>query len=208
MYALAICGSPHKHGNTDLLLKTALEPLTDAGWETEVFSLAGKNIHDCVACGQCMKKRDMRCAINTDCLNDEILPRMFRADAILVGSPTYVAGITASAKAVIDRGGFVSLANGGALAGKIGAAVVAARRGGQVHVFDTINHFFLVSQMIVPGSLYWNFGIGTLPGEVENDAEALANMRDLGRKIAWLGKALAPAMAGFPKVNPVLESVN
>lgn len=74
-------------------------------------------------------------------------------------------------------------------------------------VFDTINHFFLTSQMIVPGSLYWNFGIGTVPGEVEKDAEGLTNMRDLGRKIAWLGDALAPAMARFPKVAPTLEDV-
>lgn len=208
MYALAICGSPHRQGNTELLLNTALEPLKESGWETEIFSLAGKRLHGCLACGQCLKRRDMRCAVKTDCLNEEILPRMFRADAILVGSPTYFAGITADAKAAIDRGGFVALANGGVLAGKIGAAVVAARRGGPVLVFDTINHFFLVSQMIVPGSLYWNFGYGTLPGEVASDAEALANMRDLGRKIAWLGKALAPAMREFPRENPAPKDVS
>lgn len=149
----------------------------------------------------------MRCAIRTDCLNDEILPRMFRADAILVGSPTYFAGINADTKAVIDRGGFVALANGGVLAGKIGAAAVAARRGGPVHVFDTINHFFLVSQMIVPGSLYWNFAYGTLPGEAASDKEGMANMRDLGHKIAWLGETLAAAMQSFPKADPTIEDV-
>lgn len=207
MYALAICGSPHKHGNTAILLETALGSLKDKGWETEIYSLAGKNLHGCIACGQCLKKKDMRCAIKTDALNEEILPRMFRADAILIGSPTYFAGINTDAKAAIDRGGFVALANGGAFAGKIGAAVVAARRGGPVQVFDTINHFFLVSQMIVPGSLYWNFAYGTLPGEVESDSEGLANMRDLGNKIAWLGTALAGTMQDFPKVNPTPEDV-
>ena len=207
MYALAICGSPHKHGNTALLLGAALEPLIQQGWETELYTLAGRQIPGCIACGQCIKRRDRQCAIKTDCLNEEILPRLFRADAILIGSPTYFAGITSEMKAVIDRGGFVALANGGLLAGKIGAAVVAARRGGPVPVFDTINHFFLTSQMVVPGSLYWNFGFGTLAGEVEKDAEGMANMRDLGAKIAWLGEALAPAMAGFPKVSPVLEAV-
>ena len=207
MYALAICGSPHRHGNTAILLNTVLEPLAGAGWETEVCSLAGKQIHGCVACGQCIKRQDRQCAIKTDGLNEELLPRLFRADAIIIGSPTYFAGITANTKAVMGRGGFVALANGGLLAGKIGAAVVAARRGGPVMVFDTINHFFLTSQMIVPGSLYWNFGLGTVPGEVEKDAEGIANMRDLGRKIAWLGAALAPAMAQFPRVSPTLEDV-
>ena len=207
MYALAICGSPHKYGNTAILLGAALEALIRQGWETEICSLAGKQIRGCMACGQCIKRRDGQCAIKTDCLNEEIFPRLFRADAILIGSPTYFAGITSEMKAVIDRAGFVALANGGLLAGKIGAAVVAARRGGPVHVFDTINHFFLTSQMIVPGSLYWNFGIGTVPGEVEKDAEGMANMRDLGAKIAWLGAALAPAMAQFPRVAPTLEDV-
>lgn len=122
MYALAICGSPHRHGNTAILLNAVLEPLAEAGWETEVCSLAGRQVHGCVACGQCIKKQDRQCVIKTDCLNEEVLPRLFRADAIIVGSPTYFAGITPNAKAVMDRGGFVALANGGLLAGKIGAA--------------------------------------------------------------------------------------
>ena len=105
MYALAICGSPHKRGNTALLLGAALEPLIQQGWETEIFPLAGKHIRGCNACGQCIKKRDRQCAIKTDCLNEEILPRLFRADAILIGSPTYFAGITLEMKAVIDRAG-------------------------------------------------------------------------------------------------------
>lgn len=130
MYALAMCGSPHKHGNTALLLEAVLEPLIRQGWETEIFPLAGKQIRGCIACGQCRKRRDWQCAIKTDCLIEEILPRLFRADAIIIGSPTYFAGITSEMKAVIDRGGFVALANGGLLAGKIGAAAVAARRGG------------------------------------------------------------------------------
>lgn len=207
MYALAICGSPHKHGNTNILLETVLAPLKEKGWETEVYSLAGKNLHGCLGCGQCLKRHDKRCIINKDALNDEILPRMYRADAIIIGSPTYFAGINADTKAVMDRGGFVCQSNGALLAGKIGAGVVAARRGGPVHVLDTINHFFLVSQMIVPGSLYWNFAYGTLPGEVKNDAEGMANMRDLGNKIAWLEAAMTRSMADFPRVTPTIEDV-
>lgn len=205
MYALAICGSPHKHGNTALLLETVLEPLIRQGWETEIFPLAGKQIRGCIACGQCIKRRDWQCAIKTDCLNEEILPRLFRADAIIIGSPTYFAGITSEMKAVIDRGGFVALANGGLLAGKIGAAVIAARRGGPVHVFDPINHFFLMSQMVVPGSLYWNFGFGTVAGEVERDAEGMANMRDLGPRSRGSGKRLRPPWLAFPKCARFLK---
>ena len=101
-------------------------------------------------------------------------------------------------KALIDRAGFVALANGGALRGKIGAAVVAVRRGGATHVFDTINHMFLLSSMIVPGSIYWNLGIGSDKGQVLDDEEAMRNMNHLGQAIAWLGKAIASVPDAFP----------
>ena len=112
------------------------------------------------------------------------------ADAILLGSPTYFADMTADMKAFIDRVGFVARANGNLFARKIGAAVVAQRRGGAVNVQDSINHLFLMSRMIVPGSTYWNFGVGRDPGEVANDQEAMDNMRDLGETIVWLLKHL------------------
>lgn len=98
--------------------------------------------------------------------------------------------MTAELKALIDRAGFVALANGGRFARKIGAAVVVNRRGGATSVQDSINHMFLMSRMIVPGSTYWNFGVGLEKGEVANDTEALANMKDLGETIAWLVKRL------------------
>ena len=101
-------------------------------------------------------------------------------------------------KALLDRGGFVALANGRAFSGKIGAAVVAVRRGGGTHVMDTINHMYLMSSMIVPGSTYWNLGFGLNEGEVKNDAEGLNNMRHLGSMIAWLGKAVAAAKGEMP----------
>jgi multimeric flavodoxin WrbA len=92
-------------------------------------------------------------------------------------------------KALIDRAGFVSMANGGLLARKVGAAVVAVRRGGGIHTFDTMNHLFMISQMIVVGSTYWNLGYGREAGEVQGDAEAMRNMAHLGEQMAWvLGK--------------------
>lgn len=208
MFALAISGSPRKSGNTAILLKTALEPLRQAGWETELFELAGKKVRGCLSCGTCMKKRDGYCAVKNDVLHEELFAQMLRADAVILGSPTYFAGITPEMKALIDRAGFVALANGGLFAGKIGAGVVAARRGGAIHVYDTLNHFFLVSQMLVPGSTYWNMGYGTARGEVESDAEALANMRHLGRVIGWLGESLRPRMSAFPKAEAALEDVS
>lgn len=208
MFALAISGSPRKNGNTAILLNTVLEPLRQTGWETELFELAGKKIRGCLSCGTCMKKCDRHCAVKNDVLHEELFAKMLRADAIVLGSPTYFAGITPEIKAVIDRAGLVAQANGGLFAGKIGAGVVAARRGGAIHVYDTLNHFFLVSQMLVPGSTYWNMGYGTARGEVESDAEALANMRHLGRVIGWLGESLRPHMDTFPNVNPKLKDIS
>lgn len=197
MYALAINGSPRKGGNTESMLQHVLEPLVAAGWETELYQLGGKEIRGCMACYKCFERKDRQCAVKKDCLN-EVLEKMLRADAIILGSPTYFADVTAEIKALMDRSGIVAIANGGLLRGKIGAGVVAVRRGGGTHVFDTMNHLFQISEMIVPGSTYWNIGYGLNKGEVLNDTEGLANMRHLGSVIAWLGQAMAPHMASFP----------
>jgi multimeric flavodoxin WrbA len=105
-------------------------------------------------------------------------------------SPTYFADITPELKALIDRAGMVARANGDMFQRKVGAAVVTMRRAGAIHAFDSINHFFFVGQMIVPGSSYWNIGIGHAIGEAENDAEGMATMTTLGKNMAWLLKKL------------------
>jgi len=197
MKVLALNGSPKKNGNTRQMLEAALAPLAKAGWETEVVQVGGRNLHGCLACGQCWEKRDNHCSYGKDEFNG-IFGKMLAADAILLGSPTYFAGVTSDLKALIDRAGFVAMANGCGLAGKIGAAVVVARRGGAIHVFDTINHLFFISQMVVPGSTYWNMGYGLEPGDVAADAEALRNMGQLGEAVDWLGKAMAASPAPYP----------
>lgn len=197
MYALALNGSPRKGGNTETLLTHALAPLTEAGWETELVQIGGKPIRGCMACYKCFENKDMRCAVKNDILND-VLEKVARADALILGTPTYFTDVSAEMKALLDRCGMVSIANGSALRGKIGAAVVAVRRGGATHAFDTINHMFLMSQMIVPGSIYWNMGYGRDRGEVLGDAEALANMRHLGQAIDWLGTAINPHRDSYP----------
>ncbi len=199
MLALAINGSPRKGGNTETLLNHVLAPIKKAGWETEMIQIGGKPLRGCIACTQCFKRKDNRCALNDDAFNDGIFPRMLAADAVILGSPTYFTDVTAEMKALIDRGGFVSMANGNPFAGKIGASVVAVRRGGGTHVFDTMNHLFQILGMVIPGSVYWNIGYGLKPKEVENDAEGLNNMRHLGEMIAWLGNALKPHLASLPK---------
>lgn len=197
MKALAINGSPRSGGNTSILLKKVLEPLEKAGWETEYIRIGGQELRGCIACFKCFEKQDKRCAVKKDEMND-YLEKIFAADALIFGSPTYFTDVSAEMKALLDRTGFVSVANGGLLKGKIGAAVVAVRRGGATHVFDTINHMFLMSSMIIPGSTYWNMGMGLDKGDVLKDEEGLRNMVHLGNTIAWLGKGLAANPDPFP----------
>ena len=185
MKALAINGSPRKGGNTEILLRKALEPIAAAGHQTDYMQVGGTRIRGCTACGACGRIKNKRCVIEDDIFN-LAFAKIVEADAILIGSPTYFADMTAETKALVDRAGFVGLANGGLLRRKIGAAVVAVRRGGAVHVADSIHHMFLMSEMVVPGSTYWNFGVGASPGDVRQDEEGLANMKNLGEQIAWL----------------------
>lgn len=189
MKALAINGSPRKGGNTEILLRKVLEPIAAAGHGTEYMQVGGTRIQGCTACGACGRIKNRRCVIDDDVFN-LAFAKMIDADAIVIGSPSYFGDMTAETKALIDRAGYVALANGGLLRRKIGAAVVAQRRGGGIHVMDSINHLFLMTQMIVPGSTYWNFGLGTAPGDVLNDEEGLANMQNLGEQIAWLLKLM------------------
>lgn len=200
MNVLAINGSPRKGGNTEQMLKQVLAPLEAAGWETELYQLGGKPIRGCTACMKCWENQDNKCIIANDQLN-ELYEKMLNADAIVIGSPTYFTDVSTEIKALIDRAGMVGLANSGALGGKIGAGVVAVRRGGGTHAFDTINHLFQISRMIIPGSTYWNLGYGLQKEEVLDDAEGMANMSNLGANIAWLGKAIGPHMDSFPKVE-------
>ena len=186
---IAFNGSARKHGNTAMLIDTVLRELISEGIETEVYDLAGKPIKGCIACYQCFKNKDRRCAVEDDILN-ECIARMIEAEGILLGSPTYFADVSAAMKALIERSGMVSRANDDMLRRKVGAGIVAARRAGAAHVFSSLNYFFLISQMIVPGSSYWNIGIGREPGEVKNDSEGLQTMKTLGQNIAWLLKKI------------------
>jgi len=185
MKVVAFNGSGRKDGNTAMMIAEAFKPLEAAGIETEMIQLAGNTIRGCTACYKCVEKQDKRCVIGNDIVND-CIAKMIEADGIVLASPTYFADVSAKLKALIDRAGLVTRVNDNQLARKVGAAIVAVRRGGAIHVYDSINHFFLLSQMIVPGSSYWNIGFGRNIGDVQEDAEGLQTMTDLGENMAWL----------------------
>ena len=189
MKVLGINGSPRKNGNTKLLLEKVFNPLNEAGIETEFFQLGGKQVHGCTACGKCREIKDARCHIKNDTLN-ECIAKMLEADAIILGSPVYFADVSSEMKALIDVVGYVTRGNGHLLKRKVGAGILAVRRGGELHAFETLNNFFLISQMIVPGSSYWNFAFGGGIGDVLNDEEGMQIINTLGENMAWLLKKL------------------
>ena len=184
---VAFNGSTRRGGNTAILLRAVLKVLAENGIETELVELSGSKIHPCRACRQCSVRKDHRCSQTDDVVN-ACIEKMEAADGILLGSPTYVADISPEIKSLIDRACLVSGANGGMFRHKVGAAVVAVRRAGAIHAFDALNHFFLITEMVIPGSSYWNIGIGREAGEVEKDEEAMRTMKVLGRNFAWLLK--------------------
>jgi multimeric flavodoxin WrbA len=186
---VALNGSSRKGGNTAILLNHALRELEQEGISTELVELAGRDIRPCLACRNCSVLKNRRCSQTKDDAN-ELIAKIDEADGILVGSPTYFADVTAQIKALMDRACYVALANGSMFRRKVGAAVLAVRRGGAVHAFDTINHYFFICEMVVPGSSYWNFGVGREIGDVEHDEEGLRTMRNLGCNMAWLLKKL------------------
>lgn len=191
MKVVAFNGSARKKGNTTIMIEQVFDMLKAEGIETELISLAGKNIKGCLACGKCFESKNRQCAAITDDPINEYISKIDEAQGVILGSPVYFSTLSSSLKALIDRVGSVGKANGDMYRRKVGAAVVAVRRAGSVLTFDTINNFFLISQMIIPGSSYWNTGIGLTPGEVSDDAEGMQTMKTLGENMAWLIKKTA-----------------
>lgn len=185
MKVVAFNGSARKDGNTALLLNTVLEEFKKEGIGTELVQLAGRPLQGCIACYKCFENKNRKCAVEKDEMNAHI-QKMIEADGILLGSPTYFSDVSANMKALIERCGMVARANGDMFRRKAGAGVVAVRRAGATHVLSSLNYFFLIGQMIIPGSSYWNLGIGREPGEVKNDKEGMQTMVDLGKNMAWL----------------------
>lgn len=187
MKVVAINGSSRKNGNTTIVLNTVLEELQKNGIETELIEVAGKTINPCKACFTCGGKNN--CTFNND-MFAEIFEKMKNADGIILGSPVYSADISSNMKSILDRAAVVADMNSQIFKHKIGASVVACRRGGALNAIDTLNHFFLNHEMFVVGSTYWNMVYGQMPGDVLNDEEGIANMKNLGENMVFLLKKL------------------
>jgi multimeric flavodoxin WrbA len=165
------------------LLTTALNELETEGVETELIQIGGQVLRGCTACCWCRDSGEKRCVIDNDPLN-EYIEKLREADGVLLGSPTYFADLTAEMKAFIDRSGYVMRPNN-ELRRKVGAGITVARRGGAIHTFDSMNHFFLINEMLVVGSSYWNDGLAGPVGAVEQDEEAVSTAKTLGQNMAW-----------------------
>jgi multimeric flavodoxin WrbA len=187
MKVVALNSSARKDGNTAILLNLVLDELKKEGIETELIQMAGQSIAGCRACYKCFEKKDRRCVVKNDILND-ILAKMEGADGILLGSPTYFSDVSAGMRAFIERCGFVARANDYMFKRKVGASVVAVRRAGAIPAFNSLNLFLHYMQMVMPGSSYWSIGIGRDPGDVLKDEEGIQTMKTLGENMAWLLK--------------------
>jgi multimeric flavodoxin WrbA len=186
MKVVGFNGSPRKDGNTSILIQKVFKELEKQGIATELVQLSEKEIRGCIACSQCIKNKDQRCAVKKDAAN-EYIEKMLGADGIILGSPVYFNDVTAEMKALIDRTGYVARANGRMFKKKVGAAVAAVRRSGAVHTLDTINHFFLSGEMVIVGRV---IGVGRERGEVEKDEEGMQLAKTLGQRMAWLLKKI------------------
>jgi multimeric flavodoxin WrbA len=189
MKVIAFNGSPRRNGNTNRALQVVLEELTGEGIDTELVQMGSEDIAPCQACGVCGQKKDRKCKRKDDKVN-EWVEKIAAADGIVIGSPVYFGSMNAQTKAFIDRVGYVNRANGDLFKRKVGASVAVNRRAGALATFQEMNNFFLIGQMIVVGSSYWNVATALKAGDIEKDEEGLTTMRDLGRNMAWVLKRL------------------
>ncbi len=190
MRVLGVSGSPRPGGNTDILVNTALEVIGGEGIETDFLSLADRPIKPCMACAGCMKSDEIRC-VQQDPAFEGMMDRFIAADGILLGSPVYFGSATPQIMALLDRVGYVARKHKGLLRRKVGAAVVVARRAGQNFTFAQLNYWFLIAEMIVPGSTYWNVAFGAKQGEVRDDSEGMDTVRNVAANMVWTMKQLA-----------------
>jgi len=185
MKALVVCGSPRLEGNTQNLLEVVCDSLNKKNIETELVLLHDKEIKPCIACEKCKETRDRTCATKNDDFNS-ILEKMIKADAFIIGSPVYFGSATSQTTSLLHRAGYVARANDNFFAGKVGAPVVVARRSGQNFTYAQLLFFFTISDMIVPGSTYWNIAFGRKKGEVTHDEEGIKTVQHFAENTADL----------------------
>ncbi len=187
MKVAAFNGSPNKNGNTYHAIQMVADALEKEGIATEIIHVGNKAVRGCLACGQCVKKKNEQCIQSEDPVN-EWIQKMKEADGLIFGSPVHFAAMAGTMKSFMDRAFYVAGVNNGMLRHKVGASVVAVRRSGGLPAFNQLNNFIVYSEMLMPASNYWNVIHGTRPGEAVKDEEGAQIMRTLGNNMAWLMK--------------------
>ena len=185
MKVLLVNGSPRAKGCTYTALTEVAKALESDGIDTEIFQVGAKPVRDCIACLKCRELK--RCVFDDDVAN-ALIEKAKTADGFVFGSPVYYAHPSGILLSVLDRAFY---AGGYAFAGKPGASVVSARRGGTAASFDVVNKYFGICQMPVVSSSYWNMVYGKTPDEVRQDEEGMQTMRNLARNMAYMLKCIA-----------------
>jgi multimeric flavodoxin WrbA len=183
MKVVGIVGSPRRGGNTEMLTRIALEEISKQGLETELISLAGKRVAPCDACGTCYKTG--KCHIKDDF--DSIFLKMKKAEGVILASPVYFSAATPQIASFISR--FYGTRRK-PFKNKVGGPIVVARRAGQNFALAQLLFFFMIAEMIVPGSTYWNVAFGRAKGDVLKDEEGINTIKNFGRRMAWLIKKI------------------
>jgi multimeric flavodoxin WrbA len=179
---LFICASPRKNGNTAQVLSECAEVIEKQGLKTEIIYLRGKHIESCHACGKCAKIQ--KCKID-DGLN-EIIDKIKDSKGFIVGTPVYFGTARGDLMAALQRIGYVSMNTTRFLSWKVGGPIAVARRGGQTSTIQELLMFYLINEMIVPGSTYWNMVFGREKGEAIKDEEGMRTIRKFGKNVAKL----------------------
>lgn len=191
---IAINGSPKADGNTAEALKIMSEELEMEGIAVETVHIGGENIRGCKGCFYCTASENNQCVIKDDILNETAL-KMREADGIILGSPTYYAGISGTMKCFLDRAFFSSSRY---FKYKVGTSVVVVRRAGGVDVTHQLNNYLNLSEMITPPSQYWMIGYGQMKGEILQDGEGVQTIRKNAKAMAWLLKVVAAGKETVP----------
>lgn len=197
MKVIAFNGSPHKMGNTASALELAKEQFENAGIEFEIFHVGIKPVAGCMGCGMCFKNKNEECIIKGDSVN-EAIQKVKDADGVILASPVHYSGIAGNMKSFLDRLYYTCGANGNMMRHKVGSSLVAVRRSGGTATFDQLNHYLLISEMIVPASNYWNVIHGAAPGEITEDGEGMQILNVMCENMIWMLRSLEYSREAVP----------
>jgi multimeric flavodoxin WrbA len=198
MKVIALNGSPKLKGNTYQALKIVCDELEKDGIDTEILQIGNTKINGCIACSRC---KEGYCVHNDDIINN-MIDKIYEADGVLLGSPVYYSGISGTMKCFLDR---LFYASHGRMSHKVGASIAVPRRSGGMPAFDQLNNYFLISEMLLVSSYYWNVIHGGAPGEILEDTEGVSILKNLAGNMSWVikmkdeTKNVLPLPTAYPK---------